>query len=244
MNIIKKNILNYAKKIEARDEAKRKAKFLDSGKAWEERKQIRIEAKKIINDYLESLASKMDTSRFSEGEKVILNVYNLIYKGSNSWDGGTNSFKRCLEDEDRKKVLYFTVKKTHVDFSLASERLTNYLDNVNDHLLNLMVKDPQSLVSDFTRIQRNRRPDARLEEALELYVGVYFEPLDVKFKPAWSLNQDSFLKANSKEGKLTASIWKRELRIHKRREEYYEKLSQLDEEKRIIESEYKGITYR
>lgn len=215
MNYIEKQIVRLAANIKNKDNEK--------SQAIQKTRDDKLNAfKQIKNDLWEQLKPIKETMlnnpcHFNVGDTVILNKYELQYQSTYCWDLGSRQLLQMVNEDEARKPIKVKITKIDVHEMYAEERIENFLDKFwesDKHELRLdnVVKNPYIAMNMFKDYIKNLNHNWINEYGL--YKEAYFEPINVKFKPRWALNINSFLSLESEAGQLTERLWNEEGDLH------------------------------
>lgn len=237
--MFKQMLLAYAKKIQAKEDAKLAKIQEEDSKRREDYYKVKADARIILRDEIDRVAKTLnpDPNYAKEGDRAILNIYQLKFKGEmNGWDGGPN----CLIGSQRDPIespIFVKIDKISVDKSYATEMVDRFLDDV--HRINLLKMDKGTLISNFKNYA-SRSIGHGDPKNLGLYFSATFDTYN-SFKPVWSLSLSSFLPESAPEAKLTEEIWKEEIEIKTALKKINERKTSLELRLREIGESYRGI---
>jgi hypothetical protein len=221
------------------------AKIEESKKDYERAKKMKSLIRSYIVDRLnleKVRYEEMYPEPFREGEVLILNRYGIGKESSNGWDCGAQGLLTCVDKEDRKSPIIVRVTKCSITTSFSYEVIDRFIDRVDLSMLyDRYLNEEESAFRSFARYF-NSYTSMPIPNHLGMYWDVYFET-NVKFQPKWGLNFQSFHRADSEEGKLTAQIWEEESAIENELVHIEERRRDLESQKMSIDEKYRGIKY-
>lgn len=199
---------------------------------------VNMTIKDYVNEVLLPEAKEHLKTEIKEGDKIVINKYELVHQSANGWDMGSKCITMCLNEEDKKKVLKGTA--TEVRYT------TFYLYEVIDRFVANLKYDPyltkDELIKNLKYNLREASARFEIENYQCIYIDVFFDIPDISFKPVWGLNANSFLLAESEAGKKTIEAWEIENDINELSAKLKHVTSLMaDKVKKITESHYNSI---
>jgi hypothetical protein len=220
-------------------------KIAESNEAYERMKKMKSSIRSYIIDRLNSEKvryEEMYPEPFSVGDVLILNRYGIGKESSNGWDCGAHGLLSCVDKEDRKSPIIVRVTKCSITTSFSEEVIDRFIDQVDLNMLyDRYLTEKESAFRSFCRYFSSYT-SMPIPNHLGMYWDVYFETA-IKFQPKWGLNFQSFHRATSEEGKLTAQLWEEESAIENELIQIEERRRDLESQKRNIDEKYRGIKY-
>jgi len=245
-NLIQRFILKKAEEIKKTEKEKQELEARKLKDSWELRSNKKKKIEEVIRKHLSTIGDSLKSSpdHIAKGDEAILNIYSLAgIKSYNSWDGGPRSYiVNCGND----LPVIVLIEKIVIDYSLANERLENWIDQLTDDQLDDTSRISESeIISRYTLWSNRRYTDSSVLGYWNfgIYKTAKFSNVSHEFKPQWGLHIGSFLKLDSPEGKTTREIWEEENTISMEMSALKTRQNELENKRREIDKKYKGITY-
>lgn len=241
MGLLEKWILKRAADITAKNEKARQADHAAQVKRWETQQALNSRVRDILRSYIEPKIATMENQdcHIFEGDTAVLNVYELVHKCNNGWDGGPRSYLNHCGEDDKSKPVLCRIEKIYVDTSFFDDLVDKFLENTSVPL----DADDMRVLNLFHDFLRRRPTLSNIFSKYGLYRTAKFSPLSSGFKPSWGLNVGSFLNVNTPEGKETINVWEREAALETARVDLNKALKEIEIEKREISAKYRNIIY-
>lgn len=141
---------------------------------------------------------------FNIGDEVILNIYELKYPNKNGWDSGAF----CINNKDKSdytKPEILTIHRIGIDYSLAHEKIENWVEQQNYEQLSKL--SDSELFTKYDNSLKNSEFEYWNRYGAYLYAGWHPE---ITYATRFIC---SFLKLDSKEGQITEKMWAKEIKI-------------------------------
>lgn len=165
----------------------------------------------IVDEHIEVL--EKTACHIKVGDKVVLNIYELLHHNINGWDGGsTMLLTYIIQNEDLTKLPVFNVESIYVDKSLAYEKIDSYVRQLDYEILEFLTKQSNDTIKlGYFKYNLRGREHLKYANNFGLYKTAMFSSTYV-FQPRWGLNVNSFLEFTTPAAKTARKIYKMHLK--------------------------------
>ena len=238
MNFIDKLIVKRANSIQWKEKRRkaeteeREKKILQSDRLFlrQCRDRINIELEKMI----EQKMKEPMLVEIKAGDEAVVNIYNLIKKSRNDWDGGAEFYSKYIPMDDRINGVNVKITEVYLCRSLTDELVDRFLDKYSVEELKKLTYNGSMIwqrFCDFTE-KGSREGSYSFFGRFGFYWAAKFETR-IPFQPKWGLNLNSFFVKGEKGYEETIEIAKLEMEREKIQREK-NKITQ-DLESRILQ---------
>ena len=254
MNYIKKLIVDYGKRIDAKEQKKHESEIAIKDIKRKERNDrikkengFRKEMRKQINEWYEKMASEFNVCEYyrtrtgidfdiAVDDIVVLNHYGLRFNSANSWDGGAPCLLArggCNGDENPAPLLC-KITSIGIETLPASDIIDMFFETYSYKQMLSWDNDITAVYQVWLENKRKCYGDREIvgytKQIIDIY-GLYpvvrFDVIDFDFQPNWGLNLFSFLHISCEEGQQTMETWRAVHDCKAKIEELHEKEEEL-----------------
>ena len=240
MNFLEKIIVKTSDRIRAKEAKIKEVKQREDSKRHDIRSTSIKNIRTAINKKLDEVEKEMlkEPTTIKVGDTAIINKFYINYhKAENCWDWGPQQLRKCIDKEEYLRPCRVEITKLQIHRLYADECIDGFINNLEDKgRLAYYGDNPDGIMTPYLLYIKAK--NHKWINEYGLYKEFLFKPINFTFAPSWGLNIYSFLKLDSKAGRLTEMLWDEESKWTKSRSDAVLGEKEFEEKKTRLIKQY------